>query len=149
MLGLTRQEQGIVLFLVFSLLVGGAVDFYKRFVAGPVDPPGSKTAVEAFQKRARLLQHRVHKDSARVSDSEATARKSRRSSGGENLFPVNVNRAEEQELERLPRVGPVLARRILDYRKRNGGFRKLEDLKRVKGIGEATFERIKPYVSLK
>lgn len=61
---------------------------------------------------------------------------------------VNPNIATLDELTTLPGVGPVLARRILDDRVRNGRFRSLEDLSRVSGIGKATLKRIRPHVTL-
>ena len=61
---------------------------------------------------------------------------------------VNVNTATAQQLEMLPRIGPSVAQRILDYRKENGKFGSLEDLMLVRGIGESTFAQLKPYVSL-
>ncbi len=61
---------------------------------------------------------------------------------------VNVNTATAQQLQLLPRIGPSVAQRILDYRKENGKFDSVEDLMLVRGIGEATFAGLKPYVSL-
>jgi len=60
---------------------------------------------------------------------------------------VNVNTASAAELERLPGVGPSLAARILEHREKNGAFQKIEDLMLVRGIGEKSFERIRPYVA--
>ena len=60
---------------------------------------------------------------------------------------VNINNADASQLALLPRVGPSVAGRIVDYRKQNGGFKKAEDLMLVQGIGEKTFELIKPYVA--
>lgn len=61
---------------------------------------------------------------------------------------VNVNTADADQLELLPRVGPTIAGRILDYREENGDFTAAEDLMLVRGIGEKTFELIEPYVTL-
>ena len=61
---------------------------------------------------------------------------------------VNVNTASAEQLQLLPRIGPSVAQRILDYRKENGKFGSLDDLMLVRGIGEATFAQLKPYVSL-
>ena len=55
---------------------------------------------------------------------------------------------DSQQLEMLPRIGPSVAQRILDYRKENGKFGSLEDLMLVRGIGESTFAQLKPYVAL-
>ena len=61
---------------------------------------------------------------------------------------VNVNSADSSQLALLPRVGPSVAQRIIDYRKENGPFKKAEDLMLVQGIGEKTFQLIKPYVAI-
>ena len=59
---------------------------------------------------------------------------------------LDVNLATEQDLERLPGIGPVLARRIVQYREAQGTFQDIEQLRRVKGIGKKTFERIRAFV---
>ena len=61
---------------------------------------------------------------------------------------VNVNSANSTQLALLPRVGPSVAQRIVDYRKENGPFKKPEDLMLVQGIGEKTFQLLKPYVAI-
>lgn len=66
--------------------------------------------------------------------------------GGSGL--VNINFAAVSELETLPRIGPSMAQRIIDYRESNGGFSSVEELKEVSGIGEATFEQLKPLVTI-
>ncbi|HPC84405.1 MAG TPA: helix-hairpin-helix domain-containing protein [Thermoanaerobaculaceae bacterium] len=61
---------------------------------------------------------------------------------------VNVNNATVQELQLLPRVGPALAQRIVDFRTANGPFKAPEELARVKGISEKSLALLKPYISL-
>jgi competence protein ComEA len=60
---------------------------------------------------------------------------------------VNINSADSSQLSMLPRVGPSLADRIVEYRKDNGPFKKPEDLMLVQGVGEKTFQLIKPYIA--
>ncbi len=62
---------------------------------------------------------------------------------------VNVNTAEHDQLTLLPRVGPALAQRILDYREANGTFEESSDLLLVRGIGEKTFALMEPFVVVK
>ncbi len=61
---------------------------------------------------------------------------------------VNINSAGVEELALLPRVGATVAQRIVDFRDANGDFEAAEELMLVKGIGEKTFELIRPYVAL-
>lgn len=61
---------------------------------------------------------------------------------------INLNHATFEELTGLPGVGPELAQRILDYRKAQGGFNAIEELKKVKGIKDSKFERLKDQVSI-
>jgi competence protein ComEA len=69
---------------------------------------------------------------------------------GEEQSPqkIDINRAESWLLEALPGIGEVLAQRIVDYRSENGPFRRIEDLLQVSGIGPATFEGIKDYITV-
>lgn len=60
---------------------------------------------------------------------------------------VNVNTADASQLALLPRVGPSVAQKIIDFRKENGPFKSAEDLMLVQGIGEKTFQLLKPYVT--
>ena len=61
---------------------------------------------------------------------------------------ININEADEEALAGLDGIGPSLARRILAYRSERGGFGSVEELKKVKGIGEKLFEKIKDEVSV-
>ena len=58
---------------------------------------------------------------------------------------VNINTATSEQLELLPGVGPARARRIIEFRKAHGSFRKVEDLVQVSGIGEKAFVRMRPH----
>ncbi|MCK4468574.1 MAG: helix-hairpin-helix domain-containing protein [Desulfobacterales bacterium] len=62
--------------------------------------------------------------------------------------PVNINRAKLIELVALPRVGPVLGVKIVEYRNMHGLFEKIEDIRKVQGIGSGTFNAIKHYISV-
>ena len=59
---------------------------------------------------------------------------------------VNVNTATVQELQLLPGIGESRAVALVELRKRRGGFKSLEELKEVKGIGDASLVRLRPYV---
>ncbi|HUF18151.1 MAG TPA: helix-hairpin-helix domain-containing protein [Thermoanaerobaculia bacterium] len=59
---------------------------------------------------------------------------------------VNINTADATQLALLPRIGPAAAKRIIEYREANGGFKRTTDLMQVKGIGDKTFELISPHL---
>lgn len=69
-------------------------------------------------------------------------------SGGSAGALVNINTATTVELETLPRIGPVTAQRIVDYREANGSFESIEDIEDVPGIGPATFEGLKDLITV-
>jgi competence ComEA-like helix-hairpin-helix protein len=62
--------------------------------------------------------------------------------------PIDPNAASLHELQRLPGVGPAMAQRIIEAREEGGAFTHLEDMRRVRGIGEGVLGRIEPYVGL-
>jgi competence protein ComEA len=61
---------------------------------------------------------------------------------------LNLNTATADELTRLPSVGPSRAQAIIELRQKIGGFKKLDDLMRVKGIGRKTFRKLEPLLRL-
>lgn len=134
MFGFTRQEQGVVLFLLFTFWVGLGVFFYRRVRPADDMASAAKNRVEFYKKVALI-------DSGRVND--------RQKNDGNKKQIININLANRSELQKIPKIGPVTAQKIIDYRNKNGQFKSLNDLKHIKGIGERTFERIKSYISLK
>ena len=62
--------------------------------------------------------------------------------------PINLNTATVAQLETLPGIGKSTAERILEYRQKNGGFRKVEDLMNVRGIGEKSFLKMKALITV-
>jgi competence protein ComEA len=62
--------------------------------------------------------------------------------------PININRATLRQLDTLDGIGPVIAGRIIDYRKKNGSFLTVDDLQKVSGIGAAKFAQIKSKVRI-
>jgi competence protein ComEA len=61
---------------------------------------------------------------------------------------INLNRATLQELDSLPGIGEELGKRILAYRESKGNFSSIEELKKIKGIGQKTFEKLKNLVTI-
>ncbi len=66
----------------------------------------------------------------------------------QNGDPISINTATNVELTSLPGIGETYAQRIIEYRETNGDFVSVDDLVNVKGIGERTLEKIKPFIKL-
>ena len=61
---------------------------------------------------------------------------------------VNINTANTEELSALPGIGPVTAERIIEYRDKNGPFKNKEEITKIKGIGDKTFQKIKDLIAI-
>lgn len=61
---------------------------------------------------------------------------------------INLNTATQEELDKLPGIGPAKAKAIVEDRNKNGAFKSVDDLKRVKGIGQATFDKLKADITV-
>jgi competence ComEA-like helix-hairpin-helix protein len=66
----------------------------------------------------------------------------------QTVFKININTADKEELMKLDGIGLTLAERILKFRNRYGPFKKIEDIKKIYGIGEEKFKLIKDYLEV-
>lgn len=165
MLGFTRQEQGIILFLILSLLIGLGVKSYRHFFADVSIVKVDQEYVEKFKKRAEVI------NSEAVDTNPVNSRKEEKNAFASSLKSkslhrddkpiaqiyseeespvlININAAGADELQRIPHIGSVLAERIIEYREMHKRFESIEELTEIKGIGETTLKKIAPYISLK
>ncbi len=84
----------------------------------------------------------VQAESSQTKEMEKSAGKRKVAVSG----PVNINTATVAELDRLPGIGPALAKQIVAYREANGRFSTVADIQRVKGIGKKKYEKMKPLI---
>jgi competence protein ComEA len=70
------------------------------------------------------------------------------SNGAAATTPLNLNTATAAQLETLPGIGAATAQRIVEYREKNGPFKKVEELMNVRGVGEKTFLKLKPLITV-
>lgn len=131
----TPQERLALGVIALLLAVGAGVRMLRS------DPPPAEWAASIAADSAGfdLLRDRVDQEVAaqRIADTPLAR--------GERIDP---NTADVLQLQRLPRVGPALAERIVAWREANGRFRSLTDLDRVSGIGPAMLEQLAPHVTL-
>jgi competence protein ComEA len=107
--------------VVAALLVGVGISQYKR----------ARLARQAARNPIAVVN-----DSGPSQDSTAVPR------------PVDLNQATQRQLDVLPGIGPVLAGRIVEYRQRKGGFRRVSELRAVSGIGPKRYAALKDMVTV-
>ena len=141
----TKTERTIILFLFCTFWIGVAVRLFKQRVQSSSPSPET---TRKFELLARAIREKAdlpfREDSVRAAKKNTKPKKSKEKPSLSG--PVNLNTAELNELTLLPRVGEAMARRIIDYRIQNGGFKSVDELKKIKGVGKKTFDQIQPHV---
>lgn len=88
-------------------------------------------------------------ESSAASSSDQSSSYSNYSATSTKNNKININKATQTELETIPSVGPSTALKIIEYREQNGKFKSIEDIKNVSGIGDAKYEKMKDYITVK
>ncbi|WP_412070002.1 ComEA family DNA-binding protein [Rubrivirga sp. IMCC43871] len=162
--GLTGPEGSAALAVLVATL-GGAVALHVQGRAQPVpadlyaaadaafatvaaDTAATPAAPLALAAPAAEPESAGDSTAAQVADAAVERASAPRRSGKPPPVPTNVNTASEADLQRLPRIGPALAGRIVAYRRAHGPFRSADQLAEVKGIGAKTVEQLRPWVRL-
>lgn len=127
MFSLSRQEKSVLLFLAAVVLIGMAIGYL-----GKILPSQENSANISSQK---IAASKVNGSTSLTTIASTALR-------------VNLNKASLDQLVGLPGIGEALAGRILDYRDTAGGFKSIEEIKKVKGIGESKFAAIKDRLSV-
>lgn len=125
-----RHYWKAVTFLVILILAGSGFWGLRRFY------PTLFLGKPNFVATPETEQHRVQEN---VPTEESRAKPS---------LLLNINTATAEELETLPKIGPQMAQRIIDYRKAHGGFASVDALQNVKGIGKKTLEKLRPFIDV-
>lgn len=132
---LTPAERRGALIAVALLLLGAARDLWRARAA----PPPARAAASAAA--------RPWPDSV-LADSATSPPPAHTDTAVAPVHALDLNRAGPAELDALPGVGPVLAARIVEQRRRYGPFRRVEDLRAVRGVGPRLLARLQPLVTV-
>ncbi len=114
----------------------------------PSAAPEITTADAATEGFVTVKSYENETDSADLSAADVSVSAVNKIDALRGAEPINVNDADETELQRLPGVGPATASAIVDYRTENGPFTTVDDLLKVKGIGYAKLEKMRPYITV-
>ena len=142
MFDFSRTEIRVILFLVFLLLVGSGMTLYKRSRANQ-----SVDIVSVIEKSTQARKKStLNRQADRGVVEPAGKNEDKIERGTDSSSRIDINTAGAYELEGLPGIGPVLARRIIEYREKHGGFKSIGELIEVNGIGDEKLETIGDHV---
>lgn len=106
---------------------------------GDFTPLADKAKINLAQKLTDGMQIQVDSKTP-INNSSESINNTNSNSSNSNL--ININTATKEDLDTLPGIGPATAQKIIDYRQEHGNFSSIEDIKNVKGIGEAKFSKM-------
>jgi comEA protein len=150
--GISRSEMRLFLLLSVVLFTLTATYYVIPESKSPFEAAYYDSIRVEFQERAikaraadsLRLEKFLNPDAYIAKEQEKSPKKKSKSPQGK----ININTASEADWIELPGIGPAMAKRIIELREKNNGFKKLDDLLDVKGIGPKSFEKIKPYLTL-
>jgi competence protein ComEA len=125
MLGFSQKEQNVLIFLSVCFVIGLGIKTVQQHRTHLPETPS--------ESLKPLIQTEIQETSVR--------------SMVDSSYAISINKADIVELQQIPGVGAVIAKRIFDFRGKNGKFRSVDELMDIQGIGKRTLEKIRPFVT--
>lgn len=141
----TRTQQKAIIFLVAIFTLAIAYHYVQQIIYQP-EPFEFSQFEERFYAKKDSIEKLL--DQEKVYDKSPALNKSDNPENPPETNIVNINSASLNELTTLPRIGPVIAQRIIDYRNQNGDFISKDDIKKVRGVGKKTYENLRDLISV-
>jgi len=155
----TKQEKLFICFLLLAIIVGAGFKIYRsysRVYPKLVEHGDIKETEQQIPQKAALIDSSLLEvkaltfNKANLIEKEASLLNIDSSTeSNKEGWLIEINSATTTELARLPQIGPVLANRIVEYRNTYGTFKDIDELIKVKGIGEKKLNLIRAYLYIK
>ena len=141
-----RERYSIsVLLLLFVVLVLTNVFYTEKLVP---EPDNHTQILADFEQRSALIEREKLIEEQKYAGIITEEPEAKIESSITMSEPISINTATSSQLIQLPGIGNAYAQRIIEYRETNGDFTSVDELVNVKGIGERTLEKIKPFIKL-
>lgn len=157
-----RKQIGLV--LIILILIGTGLLLWKQEIFGLQDKkssneisqnPNLENEIDNLKKEISRLNETLSKTEIQKTETTTQEVISQGQVAGESTAvgqeaagKININTADASALDSLPGIGSVYASRIIEYRNSHGGFKNIEEIQNVKGIGPATFEKMKNQITI-
>lgn len=144
-LQITRKERISFTILMSLVVVLSLLNVVIKKKVVPT-PENHAEILAEFERRSALIEREDMELDQRYAG--VISEESEEESSITAMEPININEASTVELTSLPGIGETYAQRIIEYRETNGDFTSVDELVNVRGIGERTLEKIKPFIKL-
>jgi competence protein ComEA len=147
-LQISKEERVAVAILMIVIIITAGINVLLKERTVPA-PENHEAILTEFERKSVQLEQRNREIAARYEPGQEV----------ESIMPdeqetvmlsdkIDINSAGASELETLPGIGSTYAQRIIEYRETNGEFASVEELTKVKGIGNKTLEKLKPFITI-
>lgn len=150
-LQIDRRERVSLAITMSVLVVLLVADIFIN--SGEVSAPENHEQIQKeFERRSAIAKQKKEEIEQRYYPSPVSHRSTEEETGQvrvpEVIGQISINSGTREELQELPGIGETYAKRIIEYRETNGGFTSVDELTKVKGIGEKTLEKLRAFVKL-
>ncbi len=123
--------------LIAIILIGSGLIIWQKYGQSH---NAKDSEIATLQQQNELLRQELSNQSQQVAGASTESQNTDEK--------ININTSDLTALDKISGVGPAIAQRIIDWRSQNGNFQTIEDIKSVKGIGDATFEKMKDMITV-
>ena len=140
---LTQKERFVFQFLIISVAIGLSVGTIQKTYFKPDFSEKIENEIAEFKSLS------IDIDKSKLNYTQENLSKSDDIKPKISVKSLDVNTASKNDLMTLPKIGPVTAEKIIQYRDDFGPFKSIEDLLKIKGIGQKTLDQLKPFIQIK
>ena len=146
MLDFTPSERRVIIIIAVVLIGSAGFQYLKNsvYIIESINYQREDSIFSRYTHQARVISEKSARE--KYADINLKTQESGTPQKSTVQLRLNINIASAEELKQLPRIGPSTAKKIIAYRTKNGPFKTINELRKVKGIGLKTLERIKPYL---